>query len=85
MTKETQLKLLQTFEKIKRTSDEGMKYWDARELSPILGYERWENFQNVISKAIVSCKVGGVPIEDHFREVTKMVNLGSSAIKDDFS
>ena len=82
MTKETQLQLLKTFENIKHITDDGIEFWDARELSPILGYERWENFLNVISKAKTSCANGGILVENHFRDATKKVIIGSTATKE---
>jgi DNA-damage-inducible protein D len=30
------------------------EFWRARELSKILGYNRWENFENVIAKAKIA-------------------------------
>lgn len=45
----------------------------------LLGYERWENFDKVISRAMESCETSGIGISDHFREVTKMVSLGSGS------
>jgi DNA-damage-inducible protein D len=56
-----------------------LEIWFARELMPVLGYARWENFQVAISRAVASCKSQGVSVDDHFREVTKMVELGSSS------
>lgn len=62
-------------------SDETAKieFWYARELMPLLGYERWENFDKAISRAMDSCETSGIDVSDHFREVTKMVSLGSGA------
>ncbi|MDY4920529.1 MAG: DNA damage-inducible protein D [Phascolarctobacterium sp.] len=62
-------------------SDETAKveFWYARELMPLLGYERWENFHKAISRAMDSCETSGIEVFDHFREVTKMVPLGSGA------
>mgnify|MGYP003312067307 CR=1 FL=1 len=54
-------------------------FWFARDLMQLLGYERWENFDKAISRAIDSCETSGVSVEDHFREVTKMVQLGSGS------
>ena len=45
----------------------------ARDLQQVLGYSRWENFVVAIGRAMVSCKTLGISIDDHFREVTKMV------------
>lgn len=44
-----------------------------------LGYARWENFQTAINRAIESCETTAYRAGDHFRGVTKMVKLGSSA------
>ncbi len=62
-------------------SDKGAKieFWYARELMPLLGYDRWENFDNAILRAMDSCATGGVEVSNHFRECTKMVPLGSGA------
>ena len=56
-----------------------VEVWYALELQTILGYVRWENFLVAIGRALESCKTQGVFVGDHFREVTKMVELGSGA------
>ncbi|WP_298548656.1 DNA damage-inducible protein D [uncultured Parabacteroides sp.] len=58
---------------------EQVEIWFARDLQSILGYARWENFIVAINRAVDSCKTQGISQEDHFREVTKMVGLGSGA------
>ena len=72
-----------TFDDItKKVNDEDgntIEIWYARELQEVLGYARWENFAGAIGRAIESCKTLGFNIDDHFREVTKMVSLGSSS------
>lgn len=55
---------------------EKMDFWFARELQEPLGYDRWENFLNVIKRAIESCATTGYQPDDHFRGVTKMIALG---------
>ena len=61
--------------------DEGnsIEVWYARELQQVLGYARWENFVVAIGRALESCKTLGINVDDHFREVTKMVRLGSGS------
>lgn len=59
--------------------DERIEIWFARELQSILGYARWENFLVAIGRAVDSCKSQNINVDDHFREVTKMVILGSGA------
>lgn len=56
-----------------------IEVWFARDLQELLGYARWENFTVAIRRAVDSCKSQGVNVDDYFREVTKMVKLGSGA------
>ena len=64
---------------VHKEEEVNIEFWYARELMPLLGYERWENFEKAISRAMSSCETSGIEILDHFREVTKMVNLGSGS------
>lgn len=64
---------------IQRDDENQIEFWYARDLMPLLGYERWENFDKVILRAIDSCYTASIPIVNHFRKVTKMVRLGSGA------
>ncbi|MBL6467897.1 MAG: DNA damage-inducible protein D [Mogibacterium sp.] len=73
------IRKLQLDELIHIEKDTQVEYWLARELMSVLGYERWENFEKSIRRAKESCESQGIAIEDHFREVTKMVQIGSSA------
>lgn len=72
-----------TFDNItkKVNDDDGntIEVWYARELQEILGYARWENFAGAIGRAMESCKTLGISIDDHFREVTKMIALAKGA------
>ena len=58
---------------------EQIEVWFARELQSILGYARWENFLVAIHRAMDSCKSQNISVDDHFRDLTKMVGLGSGA------
>lgn len=64
---------------VRADSGTQIEYWYARELMPLLGYERWENFKQAIQRAIESCNTAGIATQNHFREVTKMVVLGSGS------
>lgn len=67
----------QNFDRIVHNHEEAqIEYWFARELMPLLGYERWENFDKAISRAMESCETGEIAVSDHFREVTKMIDIG---------
>lgn len=69
-----------------RSPDGEGEFWFARDLQQPLGYARWENFLTAIERAVVSCETMGCEPDDHFRGVTKMVQLGSGAERpvDDF-
>ena len=64
---------------IKDDERNSIEVWYARELQQVLGYARWENFVVAIGRALESCKTLGINVDDHFREVTKMVQLGSGS------
>lgn len=66
---------IQQFIKCEDGNDQ-IEVWFARELQELLGYARWENFTVAIRRAADSCKSQGVNIDDHFREVTKMITVG---------
>jgi len=55
---------------------EQVEVWFARELQELLGYARWENFTVAINRAVESCKSQNINLDDHFREVTKMIEIG---------
>ena len=59
-----------------------IEVWYARELQTVLGYARWENFVGAVGRAMESCKTLGISIDDHFREVTKMISLAKGAQRD---
>ena len=87
MKKEIIAKLHSQFEGISQADAEtGVEYWRARDLQPILGYSKWENFVRVIARAITSCESASYEPDDHFLGVRKMVPLGSGAERavDDF-
>lgn len=61
---------------IENEAKEKIEVWYARELQSVLGYARWENFLVAIHRAIDSCKTQNINVDDHFREVTKMIEIG---------
>ncbi len=64
---------------IKDDDGNTIEIWYARELQQQLGYARWENFVVAIGRAVESCKTQGINVDDHFREVTKMIDLAKGA------
>lgn len=72
-------KMKSSFDDMAQYTEGGVEFWYARDLMSNLGYDRWENFSNAIERAVESCEKAGNTVSDHFREVTKMVELGSGA------
>jgi DNA-damage-inducible protein D len=64
------------FERIKRSNDAGNEYWSSRDLAQILGYADYRNFEQVIKKAQAACFNSGHRIEDHFVDITEMIEIG---------
>ncbi len=71
-------KLHKNFEDFAHEKD-GVEFWYARELQLMLGYDEWRNFTYVIEKAKIACENAKQPINDHFVDVNKMVDLGSGS------
>ena len=64
------------FERIKRTNAAGNEYWSSRDFAQILGYSDYRNFEQVIKKAKAACFNSGHRIEDHFVDITEMIEIG---------
>ena len=71
-----------SFENIKHIDGNGVEFWYARELMPVLQYSNWQNFEKIIHKAKMSCQNSDISILDHFIDVSKMVKIGSGAYRE---
>ena len=74
MKSEEILELFQQFEAIANVY-EGVECWSAREICELLGYAKWERFENVLFKAKEACENAGETVVYHFPRVGKMINL----------
>jgi DNA-damage-inducible protein D len=79
IAKDITKKHLSPFERIKRTNDTGNEYWSSRDFVQVLDYSDYRNFEQVINKARTACFNSGQRMDDHFVDVTEMVDLGSGA------
>ncbi|WP_295068048.1 DNA damage-inducible protein D [uncultured Fibrobacter sp.] len=72
------------FEKFEAIACEyqGVECWSARDLSALLGYNRWDKFQNVIYKAREACNNAGEIVGDHFPRVGKMIDIAKGAVRE---
>lgn len=48
------------FDQIKRIREDNTEYWSARDLMPLLGYDKWERFSGAIDRARASIEVQGM-------------------------
>lgn len=42
----------ENFESIKHTDENGIEFWNARELMQVLGYSSWDKFKNIIKRQL---------------------------------
>ena len=68
-----------SFEDIKHIDENGIEFWYARELMPILQYSNWQNFEKIIDKAKISCKNSGISVFEHFIDVNKLSKRANNA------
>lgn len=64
------------FERIRRTNASGAEFWSSRDFAGVLGYSDYRNFEQVIGKARLACFNSGHRIEDHFVDITEMIEIG---------
>ena len=68
-----------SFEDIKHIDENGIEFWYARELMPILQYSNWQNFERIIDKAKISCENSGISVFEHFTDVNKLSKRANNA------
>ena len=69
------------FENIKHIDEYGNEYWYARELSKVLEYKDWRNFQRIIDKSVTSANNSVSGEEDWVVEVNKPIKTGKGKVE----
>ena len=64
------------FERIRRTNAAGSEFWSSRDFAGVLGYTDYRNFEQVLGKARLACFNSGQRVEDHFVDITEMIEIG---------
>lgn len=71
-----------SFESFALHTSEGIEFWFARDLQQLLGYSKWDNFQNVIYKAKTACELSGEDVDNHFADIGKTIEMPKGASKE---
>jgi len=70
------------FEEIKQTGPDGSaEFWSAHDFAQVLGYSKYQSFENVIQKAKLACFNSGHEVTDHFADTGKVINIGKTATR----
>lgn len=74
------------FENLKKINQYDKEYWSARDLQTLLGYSKWQRFENTIKKAIESCTQSKNNPQYHFTGAGKPIQggKGSSQMVEDY-
>ena len=70
-----------SFEDIKHIDENGVEFWYARELMPILQYSNRQNFEKIIDKSKISCQNSDISVFEHFTDVNKTIKMPKGAEK----
>jgi DNA-damage-inducible protein D len=81
MEKQIIKSLTENFESYANKTETDIEFWFARDLQFLLGYAKWDNFINVISKAKTACEISGSKVSDHFADVGKTIKMPKTAEK----
>ncbi len=67
------------FESIKQISPYQAEHWSTRDIAPLLGYNKWQNFEVAVQQATIACQQVGQIVTDHFTDVSKIIDVGKGA------
>ncbi|ORL01791.1 hypothetical protein A6F55_19050 [Prescottella equi] len=67
------------FDQIRQVRRGGAEFWSARDLMPLLGYDRWERFSDAIDRARSTATNQGFDVADLFRAAAKKSTGGRPA------
>lgn len=70
-----------SFESIRHMDEGGNEFWYARELCKALGYAKWDSFEKVVNRAILSLTNNstGINVDAHFNRIKRPVRIGYEA------
>jgi DNA-damage-inducible protein D len=69
------------FDTIRQTNVYGIEYWSARDLMPLLGYDKWQRFEEAVRRAKMACEQTENNVDDHFTGSGKMIVVGKGGVR----
>lgn len=69
------------FDAILQTREDGSEFWSARDLMPLLGYEKWERFADAVGRASISLESQGY---DALENVSRLREAIAKTTREDF-
>ena len=70
------------FEQLREVDAEGKEWWNSRQLSRVMGYGKYWNFERVMAKAQAWISQKGYHLGEHFVEFTEMAELGNGGVRE---
>lgn len=70
---------IQRLEAARRTTSSGVEYWMAREIHALLGYQVWDKFEPVISRAEEAFRGNQIDPSHQIAPTSKMMEVGKGA------
>jgi DNA-damage-inducible protein D len=62
------------FDAVRRFDEYGNEYWVARELMSLLGYSKWQRFEDAISRAMIAATNSKAIVDKHFTHLPGSVS-----------
>jgi hypothetical protein len=74
------------FNSIRRFDKNGTEFWTARELMKLMGYQKWQQFENPIKQAVENLELNGDNVSHHITATGNVVkrNQGGGSIQSDY-
>ncbi|EOM78029.1 hypothetical protein DW322_11105 [Rhodococcus rhodnii] len=74
------------FDAIRQVRPDGLEFWSARDLMPILGYDKWQNFEATVERVVATLSNQGMALTSHVTDASKKVERpqGGFLYKADF-
>lgn len=71
---------MERLESAKQTTENGVEYWYARDIGPILGYPTWQNFEPAVRRAEDALRASGRDPSQQIMPTHRMMERGGGAL-----